>query len=40
VFKKLVTEMRYDPASAWYAEFGQFYVGVRHQPADLNELLA
>jgi peroxiredoxin len=40
VFKKLVTEMRYDPASAWYAEFGQFFVGVRHQPNDLTELLA
>jgi peroxiredoxin len=40
VFKKLVTEMRYDPASAWYAEFGPFFVGVRHQPTDLRELLA
>jgi chlorite dismutase len=40
VFKKLVTEMRYDPASAWYAEFGPFFVGVRHQPAELTELLA
>jgi hydrogen peroxide-dependent heme synthase len=26
-FKKLVTEMRFDEASAKYAEFGQFYVG-------------
>jgi len=40
VFKKLVTEMRYDPASAWFAEFGPFFVGVRHQPGDLTELLA
>ena len=40
VFKKLVTEMRYDPASAWYAEFGPFFVGVRHRPDDLTELLA
>lgn len=40
VFKKLVTEMRYDPASAWYADFGPFFVGVRHQPTDLTELLA
>jgi chlorite dismutase len=40
VFKKLVTEMRYDPASAWYAEFGPFFVGLRHQPDDLTELLA
>jgi chlorite dismutase len=40
VFKKLVTEMRYDPASAWYADFGPFFVGIRHQPDDLTELLA
>jgi hydrogen peroxide-dependent heme synthase len=40
VFKKLVTEMRYDPASAWYAEFGPFYVGIRHKPDELTELLA
>lgn len=26
-FKKLVTEMRFDEASAKYAEFGQFYTG-------------
>ena len=26
-FKKLVTEMRFDEASAKYAEFGDFYVG-------------
>jgi peroxiredoxin len=26
-FKKLVTEMRFDQASALYAEFGSFYVG-------------
>ena len=26
-FKKLVTEMRFDQASAVYAEFGSFYVG-------------
>ncbi|MCX8040632.1 MAG: heme-dependent peroxidase [Planctomycetota bacterium] len=40
VFKKLVTEMRYDPASAWYAEFGPFFIGIRHSPEDLTELLA
>lgn len=40
VFKKLVTEMRYDPASAWFAEFGQFFVGLRHRPEDLTVLLA
>ncbi|HEU6452044.1 MAG TPA: chlorite dismutase family protein [Gemmatimonadaceae bacterium] len=28
-FKKLVTEMRFDEASARYAEFGDFYVGRR-----------
>jgi chlorite dismutase len=26
-FKKLIYEMRFDEASAWYAEFGAFYVG-------------
>ena len=26
-FKKLVTEMRFDEATAKYAEFGAFYVG-------------
>ncbi|MBI4875570.1 MAG: heme-dependent peroxidase [Acidobacteria bacterium] len=29
VFKKLIYEMRFDEASAVYAEFGPFYVGVR-----------
>lgn len=28
-FKAVVTEMRYDRASAEYAEFGDFYVGIR-----------
>ena len=27
VFKKLIYEMRFDPASALYALFGAFYVG-------------
>ena len=27
VFKKLVYEMRFDPASSRYAEFGQFFIG-------------
>jgi chlorite dismutase len=35
VFKKLVTEMRYDPASSRYAEFGAFVVGSRLLPGDL-----
>lgn len=39
VFKKLVTEMRYDPASSRYAEFGSFLVGSRLQPADLPGFL-
>ncbi len=32
-FKKLVTEMRFDEASARYADFGEFWVG-RVMPAD------
>ena len=28
-FKRIVTEMRYDEASAKYGEFGEFFVGVR-----------
>ena len=31
-FKKLVTEMRFDEASAKYAEFGDFYVGRLIEP--------
>jgi hydrogen peroxide-dependent heme synthase len=33
-FKKIVTEMRFDEASANYAEFGEFYVGKRAAPAE------
>jgi chlorite dismutase len=40
VFKKLIYEMRFDPASALYAEFGPFYLGIRRQPGDLAEMLA
>lgn len=40
VFKKLITEMRYDPASAHYAEFGPFLIGIRHRPEELTDLLA
>jgi peroxiredoxin len=40
MFKKLVYEMRFDPASALFAEFGPFYVGVRVPPEGLPELLA
>ena len=39
VFKKLVYEMRFDPASALYAEFGPFYVGVRRSPETFPALL-
>jgi chlorite dismutase len=39
VFKKLITEMRFDPGSALYAEFGPIYVGLRQQPGDLPALL-
>jgi hydrogen peroxide-dependent heme synthase len=40
VFKKLIHEMRFDPASALYAEFGPFYVGIRCTPEQLPALLA
>src|SRR3984957_4002302 len=39
IFKKLIYEMRFDPVSAVYALFGQFYVGVRVAAADLEKLL-
>ncbi len=39
VFKKLIYEMRFDEASAWYAEFGPFYVGLQFSPAELPRLL-
>jgi peroxiredoxin len=38
VFKKLVYEMRFDEASASYAKFGSFYLGIRLEPADLDKL--
>ncbi len=40
VFKKLVYAMRFDEASASYAKFGTFHVGVRIAPADLGKFLA
>ncbi len=40
VFKKLIYEMRFDPASAIYADFGPFYVGYRQTPPQLGELLS
>jgi hydrogen peroxide-dependent heme synthase len=39
VFKKLIYEMRFDPASALYAEFGPFYIGIRRSPEQLPALL-
>jgi chlorite dismutase len=39
VFKKLVYEMRFDEASAWYGEFGQFYVGLQFAAAELPRYL-
>ena len=40
VFKKLVYEMRFDEASASYARFGPFYVGIRLAAAGLHKTLA
>lgn len=40
VFKKLIYEMRFDEVSAVYAQFGQFYVGVRVPATSLEELLS
>lgn len=40
IFKKLIYEMRFDAASANYAEFGPFYIGVRLPSAELGEWLA
>jgi len=39
VFKKLIYEMRFDPASSRYALFGPFYVGIRFAPAALGDVL-
>ncbi len=38
--KKLLYEMRFDPSSSRYAEFGSFKFGRRFPPADLGALLA
>ncbi|MFC7153899.1 heme-binding protein [Halomarina halobia] len=38
--KHLLYEMRFDPSSSRYAEFGPFYFGRRFPPADLGALLA
>lgn len=39
-FKRIVTEMRYDEASARYGEFGRFFTGVRVEPEAWSDLLA
>jgi chlorite dismutase len=39
VFKKLIYEMRFDRASAEYAEFGPFWVGLQFAPSRLADLL-
>lgn len=39
-FKRIVTEMRYDEASARYGEFGRFFTGARFDPADWPGLLS
>ncbi|NLU19920.1 MAG: heme-dependent peroxidase [Phycisphaerae bacterium] len=39
-FKKLIYEMRFDPASALFAEFGPFYIGIHVPPGGLPELLS
>jgi chlorite dismutase len=38
-FKRIVTEMRYDEASATYGEFGRFFTGIRFAPSGWAELL-
>jgi peroxiredoxin len=40
VFKKLIYEMRFDKVSAIYALFGQFFVGIRLQAANLAAWLS
>jgi chlorite dismutase len=39
VFKKLIYEMRFDEASAKFAEFGRFYTGLQFAPAHLSTFL-
>ncbi|HET7275531.1 MAG TPA: hydrogen peroxide-dependent heme synthase [Longimicrobiaceae bacterium] len=39
-FKHIVTEMRYDEASALYGEFGRFFTGIRRDPQEWPALLA
>ena len=39
VFKKLIYEMRFDEASAKFAEFGPFYTGLQFAPGQLATYL-
>jgi chlorite dismutase len=39
VFKKLIYEMRFDEASAKFAEFGPFYTGLQFAPGHLSSYL-
>lgn len=39
VFKKLIYEMRFDEASAKFAEFGPFYTGLQFAPGNLAAFL-
>ena len=39
MFKKLIYEMRFDEASAKFAEFGPFYTGLQFAPAQLASYL-
>ena len=39
VFKKLIYEMRFDEASAKFAEFGPFYTGLQFAPGELGAYL-
>ncbi len=39
-FKNIISEMRYDEASAEYADFGRFFVGKRMHPSEFGDLLA
>jgi chlorite dismutase len=38
-FKRIVTEMRYDEASALYGEFGRFFTGIRLAPEEWEGVL-
>jgi len=39
-FKDLLYEMRFDPSTSWFAEFGPFFIGPRVEPGDLSQYFA